>query len=149
MITEKKTVLFAALVLVTGSFVNYVVYRHYLDTAPFFSTDFHDFLLDQRFWTFWGTLLILPGVYFERRWVKAVSVIGIGSILASYAVWYGEKFDWIRGLGIVEGTPEYLYKVDEIGLLRGSNVWDYVLIVLIIPLFLWLIFRFMRHTKLR
>jgi hypothetical protein len=138
---ERKIVLAVTSLLFTGSLLNYACYRFYLDAMAYTPTDFHDLLLSIRLWVSAATLLIFIGVGLRSRWTKFVSLFSVFAVFSTYILWYFEKFEWIEGVGIQEGTPEYAKKLIEIGWFRGANAWDYIVLFSVLTLFVWLIFR--------
>lgn len=141
---ETKIVLVFLIFALIGSIANFAYFYGTLRpySEIYFPTDFDSGLLSFRFLVILCLIGCLTGILLKSIVGKTVSVLSVLIILAFYVLWYFEKFKWIHVVGINEGTPEYLKTIDEIGWFRGANEWDLVMLLFVLALMLWVIFRY-------
>jgi hypothetical protein len=124
------------------------LYYYYEIVLPNYNTlgDHHFLLYRGRVWVTISLVLLALGIWLRRLAGKILGMLSILLIFYFYLVWYFEKFRWLAVTGIYEGTDQYSKAVNEIGLFRGANGIDFLLITLTVCVFFWIILRYPRNT---
>jgi hypothetical protein len=109
-----------------------------------FLTDFPYTLNGLHFMISLGLALCAAGLWLPRRSGLCMSLMALLSVLLIYGYWY---FQTTRYLREFSQTQNYSWLQTEVGLFHGATRWDFVILVLVGVLLLWLIRRMFKTAS--
>jgi hypothetical protein len=142
---ESKIVIACLVIIFTISVGMFTYFLGSLNpiSGKYLITDFHNEMIKIHFIILLGLITCSIG-FFLRTFLGKVTTIGsIFLILSIYVWWYFEKFTYIRrAYGVDENSDKYNDVLNQLGLFRGANEWDVFVLMFILILFVWVLFRY-------
>jgi hypothetical protein len=72
------------------------------------------------------TFGLLCSLHIKSQLRKYVSFAACVGILAVYVMWFLEKYSFLKGWGLKEGSADYELYLSKFGMLRGATSADYL-----------------------